>query len=119
MLVEDEDPVRLFAARALRSKGYEVLEAASGEEAIDLVADPATALDLVVTDVMMPGMGGPDLVRALRADRPTLRVICMSGHAEEAFSREIGDAADIHFVAKPFTLAQLAIKVKQVLATPE
>ena len=67
----------------------------------------------------MPGMGGPDLVRVLRADRPRLRVICMSGHAEHAFRREIGDATDIHFVAKPFSLAQLATKVKEVLATPD
>ena len=119
LLVEDEDPVRLFGARALRSKGYEVLEAASGDEAAELVADPATRIDLLLTDVMMPEMGGPDLVRVLRADRPQLRVICMSGHAEDAFRREIGDARDIHFVAKPFSLAQLAVKVKEVLATPE
>ena len=119
LLVEDEDPVRMFGARALRSKGYEVLEAASGEEAVDLVADPAVRIDLLLTDVMMPGMGGPDLVRVLRADRPRLRVICMSGHAEHAFRREIGDATDIHLVAKPFSLAQLATKVKEVLATPD
>ncbi len=67
---------------------------------------------------MMPGMGDPDLIRALRADRPGLRAICISGHAEDAFRKEIGEATDIHFVSKPFTLATLAGKVKEVLGAP-
>jgi two-component system cell cycle sensor histidine kinase/response regulator CckA len=115
MLVEDEDPVRVFAARALRNKGYTVIEARTGEGALDLLADHAH-IDVLITDMVMPGMNGADLTRAVRRDRPDLPVILISGYSEEAARGEITDSADMHFLPKPFSLQQLAAKVKDVMS---
>src|SRR6202008_3002458 len=82
LLVEDEDPVRLFAARALRLRGYNVLEANGGETALEIVRNHPRPIDLLISDVVMPGMDGPTLVRAARRVRPEMRVLFMSGYAE-------------------------------------
>ncbi|HVU21375.1 MAG TPA: ATP-binding protein [Rhizomicrobium sp.] len=116
LLVEDEDAVRSFAARALRMRGYEVLEASGGEEALDIVRAHRDTIHLLVTDVVMPNMDGPTLVRAVKKLRPDMAVIFMSGYAEEAFRRNDEKAEDLHFLPKPFGLKQLAAKVKDVLA---
>ncbi len=116
LLVEDEDAVRSFAARALRLRGYEVLEASGGEEALDIVRAHKDTIHLLVTDVVMPNMDGPTLVRAVKKLRPDMAVIFMSGYAEEAFRRNDEKAEDLHFLPKPFGLKQLAAKVKDVLA---
>jgi two-component system cell cycle sensor histidine kinase/response regulator CckA len=118
LLVEDEDPVRLFSARALRSKGYRVLEARTGEAALELLEHQGDAIDLLITDVVMPRMDGPTLVARAREKLPEMRVMCMSGYAEEALSERIKQAGGIHFLSKPFTLKQLATKVKEVMASP-
>ncbi len=120
VLVEDEDPVRLFSARALRNKGYKVIEAKSGDAALELIdkqlADPNSGgIDLLVTDVVMPRMDGPTLVMHARQRMPGLKVICISGYAEEILSKRIHAAGDVHFLAKPFSLKQLAAKVKDVM----
>jgi two-component system cell cycle sensor histidine kinase/response regulator CckA len=115
MLVEDDDPVRTFGARALRNKGYIVIEAKSGEAALDKIRDAGGEIDLLVTDVVMPQMDGPNLVRAVREIRPAIKVIFISGYAEDAFRQRLDSDIDIHFLAKPFSLKQLAIKVKEVL----
>jgi two-component system cell cycle sensor histidine kinase/response regulator CckA len=115
MLVEDEDAVRLFSARALRNKGYKVIEAKSGDEALELLAGNPT-VDLLVTDVVMPQMDGTELIKRVREQRPAMRVICISGYAEETFRKRLDSAADVHFLPKPFTLEQLAGKVKQAIA---
>lgn len=115
MLVEDEDPVRVFAARALRNKGYTVIEARTGEGALDLLAEHAH-IDVLITDMVMPGMNGADLTRVVRRDRPDLPVILISGYSEEAARGEITDSADMHFLPKPFSLQQLAAKVKEVMS---
>ena len=115
LLVEDEEAVRAFSARVLRNKGYEVLEAASGESALEVFREQAKAIDLIVTDVVMPRMDGPTLVRHLREQRQDLKIIFISGYTEDAFRQRLGEEADIHFLAKPFTLKQLAAKVKDVL----
>ncbi|MGE0254084.1 MAG: PAS domain-containing protein [Alphaproteobacteria bacterium] len=115
LLVEDEDAVRLFSARALRAKGYKVLEARTGEaalEMLDVIDDP---VDLLITDAVMPEMDGPTLIRHVRERAPAMRVVCISGYAEEAFRNRLGEARDIDFLPKPFSLAQLAGKVKEVL----
>jgi two-component system, cell cycle sensor histidine kinase and response regulator CckA len=117
LLVEDEEAVRSFAARALKLRGYNVLEASGGEEALDLVRSHAGNIDLVITDVVMPNMDGPTLVRALKRLRPDIHVIFMSGYAEEAFRRNDEKAEDLHFLPKPFGLKQLAAKVKDVLSS--
>ncbi|WP_420566445.1 response regulator [Thalassobaculum sp.] len=112
LLVEDEDPVRLFAARALRGKGYTVLEARSGEAALDLLNGENPQVDLMVTDVMMPGIDGPTLIREVRKDRPSLPVVCISGYSEDALRQRIADAESVAFLPKPFSLKQLAQAVK-------
>jgi two-component system cell cycle sensor histidine kinase/response regulator CckA len=117
MLVEDDDPVRIFGARALRNKGYTVLEARSGEAALEQIRNGADDIDLLITDVVMPNMDGPSLVRELRALAPAIKVIFISGYAEDAFRQRLGRDSDIHFLAKPFTLKELATKVKEVLKT--
>jgi two-component system cell cycle sensor histidine kinase/response regulator CckA len=116
LLVEDEDAVRSFAARALRMRGYTVLDAASGEAGLEIVRSHAGSIDLLITDVVMPNMDGPTLVRAARQLRPEMRIIFMSGYAEDAFRRNEEKAEDLHFLPKPFGLKQLVAKVKDVLS---
>ena len=116
LLVEDEEAVRSFAARALRMRGYNVLEASGGEEALEIVKSGKTEIHLLITDVVMPNMDGPTMVRHVKQLKPDLAVIFMSGYAEEAFRRNDEKAEDIHFLPKPFGLKQLAAKVKDVLS---
>jgi len=116
LLVEDEEAVRSFAARALKLRGYSVLEAAGGEEALEIVQNAKSPIHLLITDVVMPNMDGPTLVRAVKRIRPDMAVIFMSGYAEETFRRNEEKAEDLHFLPKPFGLKQLAAKVKEVLA---
>jgi two-component system cell cycle sensor histidine kinase/response regulator CckA len=115
LLVEDEDPVRLFSARALRNKGYKVIEAKSGEAALEIISSGAEAVDLVITDVVMPRMDGPGLIKHLREIHPDMKVIFISGYTEDAFRKRLGHDSDIHFLPKPFSLKQLAGKVKEVM----
>jgi two-component system cell cycle sensor histidine kinase/response regulator CckA len=115
LLVEDEDAVRLFSARALRNKGYKVLEARSGEAALEIVNEHLNDIDLVISDVVMPRIDGPTLIKELRVRRPDLRVIFISGYAEDAFRKRVDAGEESHFLMKPFTLKQLAAKVKEVL----
>jgi two-component system cell cycle sensor histidine kinase/response regulator CckA len=114
LLVEDEDAVRVFAARALKSKGYKVFEARTGEQALDILRDQQ-AMDIMVTDMMMPGMDGGTLARLTRVERPEIRILLISGYSEEVARGDIVDAADFHFLPKPFSLSQLVSKVKEVL----
>ena len=118
LLVEDEEAVRSFAARALRLRGYIVLEASGGEEALEIVRHEGDKINLVITDVVMPNMDGPTMVKHIKELKPELRVIFMSGYAEEAFRRSDQTSENIHFLPKPFGLKQLAAKVKEVLAGP-
>jgi len=116
LLVEDEDAVRSFAARALRMRGYTVLEAPGGEAGLEIVRHHPGGIDLLVTDVVMPNMDGPTLVRAARRLRPEMRIIYMSGYAEDAFRRNEEKVEELHFLPKPFGLKQLVAKVKDVLS---
>jgi PAS domain S-box-containing protein len=116
LLVEDEEAVRSFAARALKMRGYSVLEASGGEEALEIVKTSKAPIHLLITDVVMPNMDGPTLVRAVKRIKPEMAVIFMSGYAEEAFRRNDEKAEDLHFLPKPFGLKQLAAKVKEVLS---
>jgi two-component system cell cycle sensor histidine kinase/response regulator CckA len=115
LLVEDEDAVRLFGARALRNKGYKVLEARSGESALEIINGAKEAIDLLITDVVMPRMDGPALIKEVRQKQPNLKVIFISGYAEDNFRRRLDENAEIHFLPKPFSLKQLAGKVKEVM----
>ncbi len=113
LLVEDEDPVRAFAARTLRSKGYQVIEARSAEAALDLVQSGLARPDLLITDVVMPGMDGPSMVREIWQTFPGLPVICVSGHADGDLRDQLTALGDIAFLQKPFSLKQLAAKVAE------
>ena len=113
-VVEDEDPVRIFGARALRNKGYKVLEAKSGEGALEIIRD-GEKIDLLITDVVMPRMDGPALIREVRETHPDMKVIFISGYTEDSFRKRLDTEAEIHFLPKPFTLKQLAGKVKEVM----
>lgn len=123
LLVEDEDAVRLFSARALRDKGYHVIEANCGEEALTFIKSIKEQgdekLDLLITDVVMPLMDGPMLVKKAHEFLPDLKVIYMSGYAEDSFRRQLDQEQDIHFLAKPFSLKRLAAKVKETLDQAE
>jgi two-component system cell cycle sensor histidine kinase/response regulator CckA len=116
LLVEDEDPVRAVNARALTARGYTVLEAASGVEALQIIEERGTSVDLVVSDVVMPEMDGPTLLGELRKLYPDLKVIFVSGYAEDAFKRNLPEGEDFNFLPKPFSLRQLVETVKQVIA---
>ena len=111
LLVEDEAPVRAFASRALRMKGYTVLEAENAEEALQLLSDPSLAIDLFVTDVIMPGMDGPTWVRKALEDRPDTGVIFVSGYAEDHFADDQARIPNSTFLPKPFTLTELVSTV--------
>ena len=115
MLVEDDDAVRVFGARALRNKGYRVIEAKSGGAALAMITSGGDSVELVITDVVMPQMDGPALVRELRKIDCRTKVIFISGYAEDAFRQRLDEERDIHFLPKPFNLKQLALKVKEVL----
>ena len=117
LLVEDEDPVRLFSSRALKNKGYRVIEADSAERALAILQEGEQKVDLIITDVVMPKMDGPTLIKEVRELHPDkrLKVIFISGYAEDNFRKRLGDEADIHFLPKPFSLKQLAGKVKEVM----
>ncbi len=115
LLVEDEDPVRMFGARALRNKGYRVLEARNGEGALDVINSNGEPIQLIVSDVVMPGMDGHTLVKLVRHELPDVKVILMSGYAEDRLSDEINRDPTIHFLPKPFTLKALAGLVKRVM----
>ncbi len=119
LLVEDEDPVRLFSARALRNKGYKVIEAKSGEAALEVIHRATETIDLLVTDVVMPRMDGPSLIREVRETHPDMKVIFISGYTEDSFRKRLDTDAEIHFLPKPFSLKQLAGKVKEVMSAGE
>ncbi|MCQ0971612.1 ATP-binding protein [Paracoccus sp. TK19116] len=116
LLVEDEAPVRAFAARALRLKGFDVLEADCAEAALDLLADDRIKVDIFVTDVVMPGMDGPSWVRRALKDRPEAKVIFMSGYTEDIFGEGHAPVPNSAFLAKPFTLVELTDSVSRQLS---
>ncbi len=115
LLVEDEAPVRAFASRALRLRGYTVLEAESAEDALETLEDPALAVDVFVTDVIMPGMDGPTWVRQALKSRPDVRVVFVSGYAEGAFGDRPPQVPNSVFLPKPFSLSQLTETVHRQL----
>src|SRR6185312_16200097 len=116
LLVEDEEGLRGLNARGLTSRGYTVLEAGNGVEAIELIESRGGDVDLVVSDVVMPEMDGPTLAKELRTRNPGLKIIFVSGYAEDAFEKNLPDEVKFNFLAKPFTLKQLVAAVKETMA---
>jgi two-component system, cell cycle sensor histidine kinase and response regulator CckA len=115
LLVEDEDAVRTLARYVLRSSGYNVLEAGTGQEAVEIAMAYENAIDLLVTDVVMPGMSGRQLADSLVLTRPDIRILFMSGYTDEAILRHNVLEASIAFLQKPFSPTGLARKVREVL----
>ena len=107
LLVEDESPVRAFAARALRLHGYQVIEAESGEQALDFLAEPGLNVDIFVSDVVMPGLDGPGWINRAREDRPAVPVVFMSGHTKDNMLAALSRTPGAVFLDKPFTLQAL------------
>ncbi len=116
LLVEDEEGLRQLNARGLSSRGYTVLEAGNGVEAIEVLERSDGQVDLVVSDVVMPEMDGPTLLRELRSRNPDLKIIFVSGYAEDAFQKHLPADGKYAFLAKPFTLKQLVNAVKETMA---
>jgi DNA-binding NtrC family response regulator len=115
LVVEDEAGVRNLARRILENAGYHVLEAANGRDAEMIFAQNRDSIDLLVTDVIMPRLNGPDLFRRLVADKPGLKVVYVSGYATEAMARQVGLDRSQPYIQKPFTADQLASHVRNVL----
>jgi PAS domain S-box-containing protein len=119
MLVEDEDMVRQLVSRILKELGYQVYEAANGEDALTLSESLEQKIDLLLTDVVMPGMSGRELAEHLVEARPTTRVLFMSGYTEEAIVHHGVSGGNTEFIGKPFTPQELAQKIRSVLASNE
>jgi two-component system, cell cycle sensor histidine kinase and response regulator CckA len=115
LVVEDEDAIRAVAVRVLGLQGYTVLQAASGADALKVVADHGHPIDLLMTDMVMPGMTGPELAQALLAEQPSLKVLFTSGYSADAVARQFGMGDDVHFISKPYGIADLAREVRKVL----
>lgn len=115
LIVEDEDNVRVFSARALRTTGYEVFEADSGDQALEVLEEENYEIDLMISDVVMPEMDGPTLLKVVRERKPDLKVIFVSGYAEENVRQDIADNTSVEFLPKPYSLDQINSKVKDVL----
>ncbi|KQW22389.1 histidine kinase [Afipia sp. Root123D2] len=116
LLVEDEDGLRSLNARGLRSRGYTVIEAANGLEAMESLEQENGEVDLVVSDVVMPEMDGPTLLAEMRKRNPDLKIIFVSGYAEDAFAKSLPEGQQFNFLPKPFTLSQLVAAVKETMA---
>jgi two-component system cell cycle sensor histidine kinase/response regulator CckA len=115
LLVEDEDGLRSLNARGLRSRGYSVIEASNGVEAMEALEEKNGAVDLVVSDVVMPEMDGPTLLKTMRGRNPDLKIIFVSGYAEDAFEKSLPENQQFAFLPKPFTLSQLVAAVKETM----
>jgi two-component system cell cycle sensor histidine kinase/response regulator CckA len=118
LLVEDEEGLRSLNARGLRSRGYSVIEASNGVEALEALEEKDGAVDLVVSDVVMPEMDGPTLLKTMRGKNPDLKIIFVSGYAEDAFEKSLPENQQFAFLPKPFTLSQLVAAVKETM-TPQ
>ncbi|TCT11823.1 response regulator receiver domain-containing protein [Tepidamorphus gemmatus] len=118
LLVEDDEGVRAFVARALSSEGHEVYEAGDGAEALNLLRGPASGCDLVLSDIVMPVMDGIGLALNVARERPDVPILLMTGYANQR--ERAGDLDEIvrDVVLKPFTLAEIRAKVREVLTAP-
>jgi two-component system cell cycle sensor histidine kinase/response regulator CckA len=116
LLVEDEEGLRALNARGLTSRGYTVLEAGNGVEALEVIEKQGD-VDLVVSDVVMPEMDGPTLLKELRRRNPKVKIIFVSGYAEEAFDKSLPENEQFAFLPKPFALSALVEKVKETMTS--
>ena len=115
LLVEDEEGVALFAKNALVDRGYRVTSFSSAKDALNFVQSEGFKFDVVVTDVVMPEMNGTTFIKEIKKTTSDVKVIFMSGYAEDAFTEEYGSDRDFEFLQKPFSLKELVTRVKEVL----
>ena len=118
LLVEDEDFVRNVTREVLELSGYHVLEAIDANDGLELYRENSDSIDLLLTDVIMPGKNGREFANQLLALRPDLKIIFMSGYTDNAIVRESFSDAHLNYLQKPFTLDALTDKVNQVLGAP-
>jgi two-component system, cell cycle sensor histidine kinase and response regulator CckA len=116
LLVEDEEGLRVLNARGLQSRGYTVIQAGNGVEALHEMERRGGEVDCVVSDVVMPEMDGPTLLKELKKRKPDIKIVFVSGYAEDAFDKSLPDPTQFNFLAKPFTLKQLVKVVKETMA---
>ena len=119
LVVEDEDAVRRLVGRTLAAGGYRHLEARHGEEALEICVKSGETVHLLLSDVIMPRMGGPELAKRLRVLYPELRTLFVSGYADEAVVRHGILESSISFLQKPFTPDVLLRKIREVLDRPK
>ena len=119
LVVEYETTVRRLACRVLRTQGYRVLEARNGTEALAIVREHQGPVDLLLTDIIMPGLGGPALVERLLPAEPELKVLYITGYSEEAIRQQGMLPAGGALLEKPFTAHELAHRVREALARTE
>jgi CheY-like chemotaxis protein len=118
LVVEDEAPVRAIVRRTLEREGYAVLDAASGVQALELLREHRGTIDVLLTDVMMPGLNGVALSQAVVRQRPSMRVLFMSGHPGDTFARHGLDVSSARLLQKPFSTESLCRELQGVLAAP-
>ncbi len=119
LLVEDEAPVRAFASRALGLSGFSIMQASCGEEALEILKEEDLSIDVFVTDVVMPGLDGPSWVKEALKTRPDVKVVFMSGYAEDVFGESGPDIAESVFLQKPFSLSELTRTVQSLVTDSE
>jgi len=119
LLVEDEEQVRAIALNILRRQGYQVIPAQNAGEALLISERHPGGIDLLLTDVVMPQMSGPELAQRLGATRPDMKVLCMSGYTDDSIIRHGVLETGVAFVQKPITPALLSRRVRQILDDDE
>jgi CheY-like chemotaxis protein len=115
LLAEDQADVRMLTSTILESLGYSVLEADSGAKALEISGQFQGRIDLLLTDVIMPGMTGRELAKRLRSLRPSIKVLLVSGYAEDDGLESRGSESEFDLLPKPFTPSALAVKVREIL----
>ena len=114
LFVEDEDSVRTFAVRALKKKGYEVIDSNSAENALEILEND-TDFDLLLTDMVLPGMSGAQLTNIIKEKMPSVAVILASGYSEDIARKDVDNTHEFEFITKPYSLGDLTAKVYEVL----
>lgn len=118
LLVEDDDAVRGVSERALKRFGFQVLSAPSGHDAVRLAQTHPGPIDLVLTDIMMPGMNGVELAQIVSTHRPAVHVVFMSGYADQDLIRKGLLESGTHFLQKPFSPRELSCRLRDILGQP-
>ena len=115
LIVEDETNVREFAREALQNSGYKILEAKNGLEALEVLKDKAKEIDLIISDVVMPKMGGQELSEEVQKRYPDMKIIMMSGYTDSQIIRTGAESHSVNFIYKPFSIKTISKKVREIL----